>query len=386
MSFKVQGWCPGALRPMASGDGLVVRVRPPSGRLTEMQASGIAEGAQRYGNGVIDLSGRANVQIRGVTAETHAPLIATLRKLDLIDADVAAETRRNIIVTPFADAKTYRLAEALQHALGDAPALPGKFGFILDCGAAPVMADVQADIRFERAVDGTLLVRAAGCDLGAPVPEDEAAEAALALAHWFTQAGGVIDGRGRMAQLIATGARPEGQLAPVIAPASAQSQAQSQARTQPVPGIVKQGALVAVAFGQIDADTLGALAALGPLRVTPWRMILIERLTWMPNLPGLITDPTDPLLRVHACTGAPGCLQAHGPTRDLARCLAPHLPEGKTLHVSGCAKGCAWPLPADLTLVATPSGLSVIRDGRASDTPETAAISPSEPRHISEFF
>ena len=25
----VQGWCPGALRPMLSGDGLVVRVRLP---------------------------------------------------------------------------------------------------------------------------------------------------------------------------------------------------------------------------------------------------------------------------------------------------------------------------------------------------------------------
>ena len=24
----IQGWCPGALRPMMSGDGLVVRVRP----------------------------------------------------------------------------------------------------------------------------------------------------------------------------------------------------------------------------------------------------------------------------------------------------------------------------------------------------------------------
>ncbi|WP_417264017.1 precorrin-3B synthase [Celeribacter sp.] len=379
MSFKVQGWCPGALRPMASGDGLVVRVRPPSGRLTERQASGIAEVAQRYGNGVIDLSGRANVQIRGVTPETHAPLISTLRKHDLIDADVAAETRRNIIVTPFADARTYRLAEALQRALGDAPELPGKFGFILDCGAAPVMTDVQADIRFERAADGTLLLRAAGCDLGAPVAE-AAAEAALALAQWFLEAGGVTDGRGRMAQLIATGARPEGQLAPAIAPAPVQPQ------SQPVPGIVKQGALAAFAFGQIDADTLGALAALGPLRVTPWRMILIEGLTWMPNLPGLISDPTAPLLRVHACTGAPACLQAHGPTRDLARSLASHLPEGKTLHVSGCSKGCAWPLPADLTLVATPAGLSVIRDGRASDTPETAAISPSEPRHISEFF
>ncbi|MFD1807161.1 hypothetical protein ACFSHQ_00890 [Gemmobacter lanyuensis] len=36
----MQGWCPGALRPMMSGDGLVVRVRPRLGRLRADQARG----------------------------------------------------------------------------------------------------------------------------------------------------------------------------------------------------------------------------------------------------------------------------------------------------------------------------------------------------------
>ena len=44
--FQVQGWCPGALRPMQSGDGLVVRVRPQAGRLTAAQAAGIANAAR----------------------------------------------------------------------------------------------------------------------------------------------------------------------------------------------------------------------------------------------------------------------------------------------------------------------------------------------------
>ena len=33
-AWEIKGWCPGALRPMQSGDGLVVRIRPPTGRLT----------------------------------------------------------------------------------------------------------------------------------------------------------------------------------------------------------------------------------------------------------------------------------------------------------------------------------------------------------------
>ncbi|KEO54834.1 precorrin-3B synthase [Thioclava pacifica] len=377
MSYKVQGWCPGALRPMVSGDGLVVRVRPESGRLAQAQAAGIARAAQAHGNGLIDLSGRANVQLRGVTPATHPAMIADLTALRLIDADIATETRRNIIVTPFADAATYALAESLQRALARAPELPGKFGFLLDCGAAPVMADTQADIRIERAPDGRLLLRCAGCDLGAPVTEENAAQAAIALAQWFVRAGGVVDGRGRMARLIATGARPDGELTPQRAPATS--------LPRPEPGITPQGALVGFEFGQMQADTLAALAALGPIRVTPWRMLLIEGLSRMPDLPGLITKGNDPCLRVFACTGAPGCLQALRPTRDLARALAPRLAPGRTLHVSGCAKGCAWPASADLTLVATPEGFDLVHAGCASDAPAHRHILPTALTDRPEF-
>ena len=58
--FAVKGWCPGALRPMLSGDGLVVRVRPRGGRLAAEQVAGIAALSARHGNGLIDLSSRAN--------------------------------------------------------------------------------------------------------------------------------------------------------------------------------------------------------------------------------------------------------------------------------------------------------------------------------------
>ena len=54
----VHGWCPGALRPMMSGDGLVVRVRAPLGRLSQAQAAGVAQLAVDHGNGLIDVSVR----------------------------------------------------------------------------------------------------------------------------------------------------------------------------------------------------------------------------------------------------------------------------------------------------------------------------------------
>ena len=369
-AFAVMGWCPGALRPMMSGDGLVVRVRPCGGRLTGMQAAGIAAAALQHGNGLIDLSSRGNVQLRGVSEATHGPLIGDLRALDLIDADAQAEARRNVLVTPFADAATDDLAARLGHALGDAPELPGKFGFAVDSGTAPVMQDIAADIRLERAADGGLILRCDGAELGARVSVASAPAQAVALAQWFVDAGGVTDGRGRMAALIRRGVWPEGVLAGTVPSATKVA--------APAPGLVAQGALVGFAFGQMQAETLTALATLGDLRVTPWRMLLVEGLTSLPQIPDLIVTPDDPLRRVVACTGAPGCLQAHGPVRDLARSLAPQVPQGRMLHVSGCAKGCAHPARADVTLVASPQGFDLIRGGCAQDAPVVKGLTTAE--------
>lgn len=376
MSFTVQGWCPGALRPMQSGDGLVVRVRPPLGQLSPAQAVGIATAAQVHGNGLIDLSGRANVQLRGVTPGTHPALLADLTALGLVDADVRAETRRNILVTPFADAQTRKFAAELAHRLQELPDLPGKFGFAFDCAPQRVLSQTPADIRLERAADGRLIVRAEGADLGAPVTEETAVSTLIALAQWFVDMGGVQDGRGRMTRLIGRGILPEGRLNGTLPPA--------EALPPPCPGLTDHGALVGFEFGQMRAELLAVLASLGPLRVTPWRMLLIEGLQTLPNLPGLIVTDT-PLLRVFACTGAPGCLQAVQATRDLARALAPRLPAHSVLHVSGCAKGCAHPGPADLTLVATPTGFDLVASDTVQGTARHHAVPTPEIPNLPEF-
>ena len=365
----VHGWCPGALRPMMSGDGLVVRVRAPLGRLTQDQAAGVAELAGRHGNGLIDVSARANVQIRGVTPASHPGLIDGLTTLGLIDRDVAAETRRNLVIQPFwtdRDA-THRVAISLTALLAkpDAPDLPGKFGFAVDCGPLPLLRATSADIRIERGESG-LILRPDGSDLVCPVTEDTAAKAALELARWFLDTGGAPDGRGRMARHLARGA---------VLPEAFRSQPAAAGAEPPAPGATPTGQLVALAFGQITAPTLAALAEIGPLRVTPWRMLLLEGATMAPDLPGLIHDAADPRLRIDVCTGAPGCPQGLSSTRDLARELAPLLSPGQRLHVSGCAKGCAHPGPAPLTLTATgPERFDLIREGTADAPPEATGL------------
>lgn len=367
-THQVKGWCPGALRPMMSGDGLVVRVRPFGGRLRSAQADGIASLAAAHGNGMLDLSSRGNIQIRGVTENSHAPLIEGLRSMGLIDPTPEIESRRNLLVVPFwtAGDVTETLAADVTEALAaaDAPVLPGKFGFAIDTLAAPLLQSASADVRLERDLDGGLILVADGMATGKPVTLGTAAAEALALAAWFTQKRGAAS---RMAALIGAGTKPEGHSIP-----------RQWNDFKPVPGYLVTGALVGLVFGQMRVETLSVLAKYGSLRLTPWRLLLVENASKLSDIDGVITDPNDPMLRITACTGAPNCAQALGRTRALGRSLAPHLGPDRALHISGCTKGCAYPQAAPLTLLAQKSGFALIEGGTAADTPTRTGLGPDE--------
>lgn len=378
----IRGWCPGAHRPMASGDGLVVRVRPPLGEVTPDQARGLADLAERFGNRAVELTNRANLQIRGVAPETHGAVIRGLAALDLLDPDAEAEGRRNIVLDPFraldAGGRQSQVGRRLAEGLGHPglAGLPSKFGFVVDAGPRRRLAAVSGDIRIEASGE-TLIVRADGRDTGRAASDPtEAAAIALELARWFMASRGVgADGRGRMARHLAVGAALppdlDGQLAP------------NPAAPSPAPGAGLGGLCVAAAFGQLAAEDLRCLAGTEApvLRITPWRMVFLPDVVGTDRLSGaagLLTDDADPLLRVTACTGAPGCPQANVETRTLARQLAPHLPESRALHVSGCAKGCANPAPADLTLVGRDGRFDLVRNGAAWDEPDRRGIDPRQ--------
>ncbi|MHC2335607.1 precorrin-3B synthase [Bradyrhizobium sp. USDA 4454] len=364
-AIAVKGWCPGALRPMQSGDGLVLRIRPRGGRLEAAQAAGIAELAGQYGNGLIDLTSRANLQIRGVSDASYPPLIDGLAGLGLLDPDPDTEAQRNVLVTPFwtTDDDTRSLAAELERALASASLdLPTKFGFAIDDGRARVLARASADIRIERDRNGGLLVRADGAQFGLSVTQREAVQVALALAEWFVASDGAQGEKRRMAAHLVGGMR---------LPDSLRGDAEPVARSpEPAPGLYSTGAMVGIGFGQMPHRTLGDLAACGrALRMTPWRMLLVEGMREMPRGADLITEADDPALRVSACSGAPRCAEAHADARALASTLAKHILPGARLHVSGCAKGCAHSGSADVTLVASGEGFDLIRRATTRDAP-----------------
>lgn len=370
----IKGWCPGALRPMLSGDGLVVRVRPHGGRLDAKQAAGIADLAERHGNGLIDLTSRANLQIRGVGDDGHRLLLDGLSQLGLLDPDPETERRRNVLVSPFwrVGDDTPSLAAELERALADcALDLPTKFGFAIDDGAERALTSASADVRIERAAVGNLIVRADGAEFGRPVSRKQAVAVALALAEWFVTSGGAGGGRGRMAAHLRAGARLPDALRGHAEPAAVM--------TTVLPGLLPQGALVGAAFGQLTPPALRHLAGLAPaLRATPWRMMLVEGLGAVPCHEDLLTCSDNPLLRATACSGAPRCREAHADTRELAAALAPRLAPNANLHVSGCAKGCAHSGPATITLVATGAGYDLVSNGTTRDAPVRRGLSAAD--------
>lgn len=361
----VRGWCPGALRPMESGDGWVVRLRPRLARLSAAQALGLCAAARAHGAGLIDLTNRANLQLRGVPHGALAALRRDLAALDLLDTDPAIESRRNLLLAPdWAEGDdTHRLALALLDRLADLPDLPPKCGIALDGGPAPVLTADPADFRLERGAHGGLILRAEGRATGcAPAPGAEI-DALIELARWFAATRGAARRMaGHRAPLPAwadTGARP------------------APSRPPLAPGAHPLGPARGLPFGQVRAaDLAAAIAATGAqaLRLTPWRVLILEGGAEAPT-PGLTADPADPLLRTDACAGAPFCPQATVATRDLARALAPQL-TGR-LHVSGCAKGCARPGPADVVLTGRDGAFDLAFAARAGDRPAETGLTPA---------
>jgi precorrin-3B synthase len=141
---------------------------------------------------------------------------------------------------------------------------------------------------------------------------------------------------------------------------------------------------IAAPFGRVETDQLRKLAdaivAHGgeEIRLSPWRALyagLPDRSSAQSLLDaaardGLIIDPRDPLLRIEACPGAPGCPSTALDTRGDGRRIASWLPRFRfagTVHVSGCAKGCAKSGPADLVLVGSEGRYGIVRNGTTRD-------------------
>lgn len=379
--------CPGTLHLAQMADGGLARLRFPGGALTAGEARAVARAAETHGSGEIDLTNRANLQIRGLAPDAGPAIAQQLERAGLRFYG-EADRRRNILLDPFSgldptERRDMRpLASALEAAIVAAPwieRLSPKFSFVLDGGGATGVSAAPSDVAV-RAGEKGIVVEAAGTAVLAR-GDDDAVRAMTALA------------------LAAADAGPRTRAADLSEAVMAQALAdfpRSAPRRRPPALAVRFGAVPAtvglvaltlpVSVGRLDVRMLRWLADLAEadgesrLVLAPWSAVvlpfvsdaraadILARSTAQGFTPVAVAER----LGVVACAGAPACERAREPAKALGAAVlrlaaerSDLLPARRTsLHLSGCGKGCAGSAPADLLLLGASerAGWSVHRD------------------------
>ena len=262
--------------------------------------------------------------------------------------------------------------------------MPDKFLFLVDGGGTAGLGDIRADIA-ARADDGQWTIWIDGENQGAACEPACVPDAMLRLARHFA-----VNGARRMRELVkSSGSGAIFAAAGLVADIPPVHRAEADPiGFRPYQG--PRGSFgFGVPFGAMNAAALDRLATISEqfgdatLRISPWRTVLIAGVAaaHAPELSqatnGLITDPEDPRRQITACTGQPRCAAATVDARGDAALLAAIRYPGR-VHVSGCAKGCAHPDPAPITLVGSRGTYGIVRNGRASDAPDETGLTMTQ--------
>jgi precorrin-3B synthase len=358
---------------MASGDGLIVRIRPRLGRLSIEQLEILGIAAHSLGDGNLYLSNRANVQIRGVAAAVHPALLDVLAATQLIDSDPRVEAVRNVMLVPAfgrnaCPGPAAELAAKLEGLLANKEVLqelPGKFGAAVQTSGA-IDAGAISDVTFvvqkdriamlmegdpgrgiifdgvDAAVDGFMRAAMAFLKLRKSDPNIRRMRGALSKhgLDWITKEAGLQAARHGLGFCDAPA--PAGDLGEAFG--------------------------MAFAFGEVTQEALREITAtmrrqgIAEAAVSPHRALIfaaddrnkVEFQITATRI-GAITDLGDMRLRVHACPGAPACSRATVPARrgaeDVLQAFDDFQFHKGTIHISGCEKCCAFPHRADITAI-----------------------------------
>lgn len=400
--------CPGVLRLHEAADGWMARVRLPGGRADAVGLRAVADVAS-WGNGIVELTSRASLQVRGLAVDAGDRVAARLADGGLL-ASLAHDLVRNVLASPVAGrapsslAQTDAIVVALDRGLcADAAlaALPGRFLFAVDDGAGLAdarSADVAlvaewAGLRLWLAGDRTTLVTA----------PDDAPRLALDAARAFLELAG--DGCWRVADLAggagevarALGGRLDGgEVVPVPGggpdsgdvarllggrqdageePASGSLCDASQLGARSAPrlgiGVLAQcdgrfAITVLPPLGRVDRAVMERLAALADeVRLSSARTLTlvdigvgeVDALVAELAALGLVTSPGSGWVGLSACAGAGACASARADVRAAAVARARMRSSGALAeHWSACERGCGRPAGVAVSVVATAGG------------------------------
>jgi precorrin-3B synthase len=400
---------------MPSGDGLLARLRP-SGTISLSSFAALCEAARQFGNGVIEITGRGSIQIRGLTAAS-APLFADAVSALAIAVDDRIPVHTNALagldIEEILDAGS--VAADLRRTLAQTSLpvrLAPKVSVAIDGGGALGLDNLAADVRLcAHLANGAAVFRvgvggdfATATHLGIVALAD-GGEVARRLLEIVARHGRTARAR----DILATdGVAPfTAALAGLLAPDHPTAR-RTPRTTEPIGRhLLRDGSFafgVGLAFGHADATTLERLAhaannsGAAGIRAAADRALLVVGLTAQ-TAPiaaaeaerlGFVVRPDDPRRHVIACAGAPICAAAHIAARTLAPAVAeaarPYLDGRLRIHISGCAKGCAHSGAASLTIVGRHDGCAVIANGSVRDAPVAFAAANELPLVVAEMM
>ncbi len=379
-------------------DGSLARVRSPGGKVSAAQLVAIAELAAR-GNGLVELTARANLQVRGLREDAVAVVAEALEAVGLLPSR-AHERVRNVLASPLAGRHPLALAspdevvDGLDRGLcadAELAELPQRFLFAVDDGSGTALGQA-ADVALvaEGAHAFRLLVD--GIPTGAVAATREAPALALRAARAFLALRSErCDRAWRIAELPGGAAAVSERIAARLEP------------TAPVPaaaavraGICEQrdGLLALTALpplGRLDGETVAALAELaaehsGDLRVGPAKTItlvdlepgLVDVLATSVRKLGLVTEPGSGWEGLSACAGLNACARARIDVRAAARSRAAVRGAGAHReHWSACERRCGETRDVDLEIAAS-GGAVAVGAQTVGDVEQALALLASE--------
>ena len=380
--------CPSLAVPMQTGDGLLARINTWRGTLSPAHLGTVATSASRHGSGIVEITRRGSLQVRGLTANSAEPFMAEVLESGLdIRSGVPVDIGPLIGRDSSENAATEALYDAVVEAIGRTELgtrLGPKVSVVIDGGGILGMADVIGDVRltslqpdrdvWQVAIGGT----ASSARLATTVERREAVPLVVELLGTIAELG--RSGRGKMLDENQISAAC-GHLPPHRQHASEQGHSSvPHHATSPIGRIALKEGSVAVGlglpFGQATTNQIIRLVQIAEksivseFRMAPGCALLAicdapdraEDLHTAASHLGFVVDPDDPRLRVVACAGAPLCGSGTFNTKAVAaELVAQGLPaDVDTIHVSGCAKRCAEPPSPTVSLIGDAEGVNII--------------------------
>lgn len=350
--------CPGVLRPHRAEDGAMVRLRLPGGRIGASALRRLAEISDAYGNGVLQLTSRAGLQIRGLPDPLSAAFVDDVMATGVLPT-ATHERVRNIATSPLTGltgglADLGPLTTALDAALITEPALaglPGRFLFVLDDGRGDLV-DLRFDLGFQATGPdhGQVLVGSPG--RGLPVSTADAVPLLVRLALDFAE------------RRTSTGAWHVSELPEWVDSLGLQPVRPVRgAPTIPLGRLGHQGhvASVAVPLARLSVEQARAVESASdgdPVVITPWRGLVLpsagDRLDALAAV-GLIVDDDSAWAQVSACVGAPACGRSRIDTEEIAGLLVGAGIALPRVHVAGCERRCGAPAGDDHLELVSPT-------------------------------